>query len=73
MRARGCDLGGLEINWLPGQGGWWKEPTWATPGPILDRQTLYDLVWSKPTAYLAQEYGISDVALRKMCQGLNVP
>ena len=40
---------------------------------ILDRQTLYELVWSKPTAYLAQEYGISDVALGKMCQGVNIP
>jgi len=42
-------------------------------GTILDRQTLYELVWSKPTAYLAQEYGISDVALGKMCQGMNIP
>jgi hypothetical protein len=42
-------------------------------GTILDRQTLYELVWSKPTAYLAQEYGISDVAIGKMCQGMNIP
>jgi hypothetical protein len=51
-----------------------EEPTWVgDAGTVLDRQTLYELVWSKPTAYLAQEYGISDVALGKMCQGMNVP
>jgi hypothetical protein len=40
-------------------------------GTVLDRQTLYEVMWSKPTAYLAQEYGISDVAIGKMCQGIS--
>jgi hypothetical protein len=31
------------------------------------------LVWSKPTAYLAREYGLSDVALGKICRALNIP
>ena len=39
----------------------------------IDRATLYELVWSKPTAYLAQDYGLSDVALGKICRAMNVP
>lgn len=39
----------------------------------INRQTLYDMVWSKPAAYLARDYGISDVALAKICRALNVP
>jgi len=39
----------------------------------LDRQTLYDLVWSKPAAYLAADYGLSDVALVRLCRSLDVP
>lgn len=42
-------------------------------GLILDRETLYDLVWSKPSAYLAKDYGISDVMLTKVCRSLDVP
>jgi hypothetical protein len=39
----------------------------------IDRATLYELVWSKPTAYLARDYGLSDVALGKICRAMNVP
>jgi hypothetical protein len=39
----------------------------------IDRATLYELVWSKPTAYLAQEFGLSDVAIGKICRALNIP
>src|SRR5262245_36530385 len=39
----------------------------------IDRATLYELVWSKPTAYLAQDYGLSDVGLGKICRAMNVP
>jgi hypothetical protein len=33
----------------------------------LTRQTFYELVWSKPMATLAQEFGITDVGLAKRC------
>jgi len=39
----------------------------------IQRQELYDQVWSRPMIKLAKEYGISDVALAKICKKLNVP
>ena len=39
----------------------------------IQRQELYDQVWSQPMTKLAKEYGISDVALAKICKKLNVP
>jgi hypothetical protein len=42
-------------------------------GTEITRQALYDLVWSTPMTKLAKEYGISDVALAKICKKLNVP
>lgn len=39
----------------------------------VTREQLYDLVWSKPTIHLAKEFGISDVAIAKICKKLNVP
>jgi len=39
----------------------------------IDRKTLYEEVWEIPTSQLAQKYGISDVALSKICKKLNVP
>lgn len=42
-------------------------------GAVVTRQTLYDQVWSTPMTRLAKEYGISDVALAKICKKLNVP
>ena len=39
----------------------------------LDRQALYDLVWSVPMQKLAARYGMSDVALAKICKRMNVP
>jgi hypothetical protein len=39
----------------------------------VDRQALYDQVWSQPMTTLAKEYGISDVALAKICKKLEVP
>lgn len=38
-----------------------------------DRQQLYEAVWEKPAVRLAKEYGISDVALAKICKKLEVP
>jgi hypothetical protein len=39
----------------------------------LERKELYKQVWKKPMCRLAPEYGISDVALKKICKKLNVP
>ena len=37
------------------------------------RRELYDLVWSKPISKIAPEFGISDVALHKVCEKHRVP
>ena len=34
----------------------------------LSREDLYELAWSKPITSLAQDFGISDVALAKRCR-----
>jgi len=39
----------------------------------VTREELYKLVWSKSLVILAQEFGISDVGLAKICKRLNVP
>ena len=39
----------------------------------LTRESLFDLVWSKPKTAIAKDLGISDVAVRKICLKLNVP
>jgi hypothetical protein len=41
--------------------------------PILTRRELYDLVWSKPISRLAEELGLSDVGLTKICERHRVP
>jgi hypothetical protein len=39
----------------------------------ISRKDLYDLVWSKPASALAEEFGVSDVAIAKRCKKLGVP
>lgn len=39
----------------------------------LSREELYEKVWSTPRTKLAEELGISDVAITKRCKKLNVP
>ena len=39
----------------------------------LSREDLYELVWSKPMTELAQDCGLSDLALAKRCRKLGVP
>ena len=39
----------------------------------LERQVLYEQVWAQPMTKVAKEYGISNVALAKICKKLNVP
>jgi hypothetical protein len=42
------------------------DPTW-------DREELYENVWQVPLRKVAAEYGISDVALGKICRKLEIP
>ena len=39
----------------------------------LTRRELYELVWSRPMTQLAQEFGLSDVGLKKICDRHRVP
>ena len=39
----------------------------------LTRVALYDLVWSEPISKIAPKFGVSDVAISKICQKLDVP
>lgn len=39
----------------------------------LTREELYALVWDRPMTKLAKEFGLSDVALHKVCRKHNVP
>ena len=41
--------------------------------PQYDREELYQRVWERPLIKIAQEYGISAVALGKVCRKLFVP
>jgi hypothetical protein len=51
--------------------------TTRAPSPYIlaqyDRERLYEEVWSEPTQKVARKYGISDVALSKVCNQLQVP
>ena len=40
---------------------------------IFEREPLYAEVWKEPVTEVAKRYGISDVALRKICVRLGVP
>jgi hypothetical protein len=39
----------------------------------LTREELYQRIWSTPTRTLAAEFGISDVAIGKICRKFNIP
>lgn len=40
---------------------------------ILQREALYKEVWRMPIMQLAKKYGISDVALAKICRNMEIP
>lgn len=40
---------------------------------IYNREKLYQEVWAKPVVKVAEKYGVSDVAIHKVCKALNVP
>jgi len=42
-------------------------------GNIYNRQKLYEEVWTKLVVDVAVQYGVSDVAIHKVCKSLNVP
>ena len=39
----------------------------------LTREELYQRVWTTPATRLAEEFGISDVTLGKICRRMDVP
>jgi hypothetical protein len=43
------------------------------PEQELTRRAMYDLVWSRPMTKVAEDLGISDVALKKICEKHRVP
>jgi hypothetical protein len=45
----------------------------AVRGRTLTRRELYDLVWTTPMSKLAQDLGISDVGLKKVCNRRRAP
>ncbi|HXH53136.1 MAG TPA: hypothetical protein VNH53_06885 [Sphingomicrobium sp.] len=46
----------------------------GSAGPTtLSREKLYELVWKTPMIRLAEQFGISDVGLRKICKRLDIP
>lgn len=40
---------------------------------VLSRRDLYELVWSTPVTKLAEQFGISDRGLAKICERHRVP
>lgn len=42
-------------------------------GELLTREELHQLVWKFPGTHLAKRFGVSDVALAKICRKLDVP
>jgi len=38
-----------------------------------NREKLYEEVWEKPVVKVAEQYGVSDVAIHKVCKALNIP
>lgn len=44
-----------------------------TSGTRLTRTELYDLAWSEPIKKLAERFGVSDVAVAKVCRQMHVP
>ncbi len=44
-----------------------------TSGNRLTRTELYDLAWSEPIKKLAERFGVSDVAVAKVCRQMYVP
>lgn len=37
------------------------------------RETLYEEVWKEPVSTVAKKYGVSDVAIQKICKSMDIP
>ena len=50
-------------------------PYWGVSGKhnTYKREKLYKEVWANPVVKVAAQYGVSDVAIHKICKKLNVP
>ncbi len=46
---------------------------WQMSQTVWNREELYEKVWAQPVVHVAKEYGVSDVAIAKVCRKLNVP
>jgi len=49
---------------------------WTPPTHLLaqyNRAELYEKIWSQPMRILAQQYGVSDVYLARVCRLLRIP
>ena len=42
-------------------------------GQTISRHKLFNLIWTKPTAKVAEEFGVSDVAIAKWCKRMKIP
>lgn len=40
---------------------------------VYERDTLYQEVWAEPVTSIAKKYGVSDVAIHKVCKSMNIP
>lgn len=40
---------------------------------VYNREKLYKEVWEKPVVKVAEQYGVSDVAIHKICKTLKIP
>jgi ankyrin repeat protein len=71
MSRLGLTLDGRRRSELPKE-----ERTLTLSAHVLaryDREKLYNEVWSEATQKVAARYGVSDVALTKVCRQLNIP
>jgi len=40
---------------------------------VYKREILYEEVWKTPLTEVAKSYGVSDVAIHKICKSMNIP
>lgn len=40
---------------------------------LYERNKLYEEVWNAPVTKIAKSYGVSDVAIKKICKSMNIP
>lgn len=40
---------------------------------VYEREKLYEQVWSQPVIHVAKLYGVSNVAIKKICKSMNIP